>query len=322
MTATVVDGTRTTWGGERDDEGHRTWNITHLVKVTSRNEGPATVMQCSGLPQIGDDWDFGTDVDVWAFCYPYMKVSPHTAYKDGDWYEYWKVEQKFSTKPLNRCGTAQIESPLDEPMKISGSFVKYTKEGTRDRFGRAIRSSSFEPFHGQQVEFDHNRPTVRIGQNVLNLELSTFAAMIDCVNDSTLWGLPARCVKLSNVSWERNLYGTCTYYYTRNFEFDCDYNTFDRFIIDEGNKVLNGKWNQTTKEWELQNINGAAPDPNNPAHYIKAIDFAGNPIRLPLDGAGKPISVTGSGTGASLYVIEIEFYSEANFLSLGIPSSL
>ena len=322
MGATVIDGTRVTWEGERDDEGHRTWTISHYVEVDSVNDGPATVMQASGLPAVGSTWSFGTDIDVWAFCYPYMKVAKHSAYKEGEWIKYWKVDQKFSTKPLNRCGTATIEDPLDEPQKISGSFVKYTKEGTRDRWGAAIRSSSFEPFHGQQVEFDHNRPTVKISQNVASLGLSTFAAMIDCVNDATLWGLPPRCVKLSNVSWERLLYGTCSYYYTRNFEFDCDYNSFDRFIIDEGNKVLNGQWNKTTKEWELLNINGAPPDPNNPLHFCKAVDFNNNPIRIPLNGAGLPISTTGSGTGSNLTVLEIEFYHEANFLSLNIPSSL
>ena len=322
MVATVVDSTRSHWEGERDDEGHRTWQISHKVQVTDRDEGPATVMQCAGLPMVGSTWSFGTDIDVWAFCLPYMKVSPVSAYKDGDWYEYWKVDQKFTTKPMNRCNTDQIEDPLMEPQQISGSFSKYTKEGTRDRFGMAIRSSSFEPFHGQQVEFDHNRPTVKIGQNVVSLELSTFATMIDCVNDATLWGLPPRCVKLSNVSWERKLYGTCNYYYTRNFEFDCDYNTFDRFIIDEGNKVLNGQWNKTTKVWELINIDGVPPDPNNPLHFCKAVDFNNNPIRIPLNGAGLPLSISGTGTGANLSVIEIEFYPSVNFLTLGIPSSL
>lgn len=323
MTASLITGVRA-WGGERDDEGHRTWTIVHLVGTTSKNDGPSTVMVTSGLPQVGDDWQFGNDNDTWAFCLPYMKITPQTPIEEGEWVKVWRVEQKFTTKPTWRCQTATIEDPLSEPQKISGSFVKYTKEATRNRYGVPIRSSSHEPFHGQQVEFDHNRPTVRIEQNVATLGLSTFATMIDKVNDSTLWGLPARCVKLSNVSWERKVYGTCSYYYTRTFEFDIDYNTFDRFIIDEGNKVLNGKWNTTTKEWELININGSPPDPNNPRHFIKAVDFNNQPIRLPLNGAGLPVdpSSTGTGTGGTLYQMEIEYYGEENFLTLSIPSSL
>lgn len=322
MTATVIDGTICEWDGERDDEGHRTWNVSHFVETTSSGDGPATVMQCSGLPQVGDTWAFGSDADVWAFCTPYMKVSAAPGVKKPGPFFYWKVDQRFTTKPLWRCATTQIEDPLSEPQKISGSFTKYTKEAVRDRFGIAIRSSSHEPFHGQQVEFDFNRPTVKIEQNVISLDLPTIASMVDSVNDSTLWGCSARCVKLANVSWERKLYGTCTYYYTRSFEFDISFTGYDRYIVDEGNKCLNGKWNKTTGQYEVENIGGSAPDPANPLHFIRAVDRAGNPIRMPLNGAGMPIDAGGTGSATYLHSLYIEFYDEANFLALGIPSSL
>lgn len=323
MTATLVTGRRA-YGGERDDEGHRTWMVTHLVNVSDPNDGPQIVMALGTLPQVGDAYAFGNDSDTWAFCYPYMKISPHEAIKEGHWIKTWKVEQKFSTKPLKRCADTTIGDPLSEPQTISGSFVKYQKEAVIDRYGNPIRSSSHEPFTGQQVEFDANRPTVKIGQNVASLGLATFAPMVDCVNDSTLWGMSARCVKLSNVSWERKLYGTCSYYYTRNFEFDVDYNGFDRRVVDEGNKVLNGKWDPTTKEWTLVQINGVDPDPNNPTHFIRATDFNGNPIKVPLNGYGVPISpnYTGTGTGNTLVTKLVEKYEEVNFLTLNIPSTL
>jgi hypothetical protein len=323
MTATVKTGIRV-WEGERDDEGHRTFTVTHLVETSSKNDGPYTVMMASGLPAVGSTWNFGNDNDTWAFCYPYMKISRAPEIKEGEWVRFWRVDQKFSTKPLSRCQTSTISDPLSEPQQLSGSFTKYTKEATYNRFGAVIRSSSWEPFQGQQVEFDANRPTVKIGQNVTSLGLSTFANMIDTVNDSTLWGMSRRCVKLSNVNWERKLYGTCTYYYTRTFEFDIDAKTFDRYVVDEGNKVLNGHWDKLTGNWTLDKIGGSAPDKNNPRHFIKAIDRAGNPIRLPLNGAGEPLGIpqTGTGVGESLHQLKIEYYPESNFLSLGIPSSL
>src|SRR5690606_22693106 len=97
-----------------------------------------------------------------------------------------------------------------------------------DRYGNPIKSSSHEQFRGSNVEFDANRPTVWVDQNVSSLGLATFASMIDCVNDRPLWGLPKRRIKLSNVTWERKMYGTCRFYYTRKLEFDIRYDGFDR----------------------------------------------------------------------------------------------
>lgn len=324
--------------GERDEEGHRTYMVTHIVRGAAGSDGPAEVMQCAGLPAIGDTWSMlnGNDVDVWAWCTPYMKVTIHQA-REGDPVEYWAVQQKFTTKPMKRCNTAQIEDPLSEPQKVSGSFVKYTKEVYKDRFGRWIRSSSHEQIRGPQVEFDSNRPTVRIEQNVLSLGLSTFSQMVDTVNDSTLWGLPRRCIKLSNVSWERKLYGVCTYYYTRSFDFDIDYNTFDRTVPDEGTKCLNGRW-ATEDEissgitgWVLVDVDGSPPDKTNPLHFVRYKDRNGENARVMLDGNGLPAdtdvatNVSGSGTTTNdsgpAATIGIEYYPESNFLTLGIPTS-
>jgi hypothetical protein len=322
MTATVVNSSFVSWSGDRDENGHRTWNISCLVVTDTIEDGPAIVMQCAGLPQIGDTWNFGNDIDVWAFCLPYMKVSPAPGVKEGGGFYYWKVDQKFTTTPQWRCSTAQIEDPLSEPQQISGSFVKYTKEGVYDRYGLPMRSSSHEPFHGQQAEYDANRPTVKISQNVASLDLPTITSLVDNLNDSTLWGVSARCVKLSNVSWERKLYGTCYYYYTRNFEFDINFETFDRYIIDEGNKCLNGHWDKATGTYVVDNIGGSAPDPSNPLHFKQALDRAGQPIRMPLNGAGLPIDATGTGSGYQLHSLFFEYYPEANLLALGIPTSL
>jgi len=304
MTATARS--RRAWGGGRDEEGHRTWTLKSYVECSSKQDGPFTVMQCSGLPQVGDTWAFGNDLDVWAFCYPEMKIN-QLDQKDGQASTHWEVEQTFSTKPLKRCNTTQIENPLSEPMKISGSFVKYTKEIVRDMYGFPVLSSSFERLHGPAVEFDFNRATVKIEQNVPYLGLETFSLYVDTVNDSTLWGLPPRCVKLSNVQWERKLWGVCNYYYTRAFEFDIDFMTFDRQVLDEGHKCLNGMW--TTSDdpalltyrngvplppgslWKLMPINGVSPDRKNPQHYTYYMDRNSQPGRVILDGSGEPASL-------------------------------
>jgi hypothetical protein len=240
MSAAVVGGPRV-WAGSRDDDGYREFTVTHLVKTTSVSDCPYTVMFASGLPAIGSVWNFGTTTDFWAFCYPYMKVSLHE-HKAGDPHFWYAVDQKFSTKPMKRCQDTQVEDPLLEPQQVRGNFGKYTIEAVYDRNGSLIKSSSHEQIRGRQVEFDNNKPTVSITQNVASLGLSTFSQMIDTVNDGPMWGLSARMVKLSNAPWERKVYGKCHYYYTRTFDFDIDYRTFDRNALDEGTKVLRGHW--------------------------------------------------------------------------------
>jgi len=330
MTASVHTNWHRTWNGERNDEGHRTFYMEHLVEVTDpKNDGPLTVMNCPGLPAIGAVFNFGNDTDLWAFCWPTRKVTPFEQ-KSGEIVQYWLATSMFSTKPIpsKRCQDTSIEDPLLEPMKISGSFVKTTEEAVYDRYGNLLKNSAHERFKGPLVEFDVSRPTVRIEQNVASLDLGTVASMVDCVNDAPLWGLPARCIKLSAPEFTRELYGVCNFYYKRIFNFDIRYDTFDRFIPDIGTKVLNGHWStDRSGRWVLDNINGAAPNPNNPQHFNRYKDRNGETSIVVLNGAGLPAdSYVGTGTDTDPtgpgYVYSVEKYNEANFLLLNIPTSL
>jgi hypothetical protein len=286
------------WTLSRDKEGHREYKIKWLVRSTSTADGPLTIANTAGLPAVGSTWSFGNDLDSWAFCWPQWRIAPVL---DAEVSEYWTVEQMFTTRPLQRCQDTDIENPLNEPDKISGGFTKYTVEATHDQSGDAILTSSLEQIRGSVVERDANRPTVTIGKNLLTLPLSTFAPMIDTVNDAGLWGLPARCVKLSNVSWQRNLYGTCTFYYTVNYEFDVRYDTFDRTLLDEGTRVL-----------------APGGDATDPDDFIVYKDKNGENTRVILDGSGE----AWDGTGTPGEIGPVEFYAESNFLTLGIPTSL
>jgi hypothetical protein len=229
------------WSLDIDEMTYRNYSATFMVKTTDPMDGPGVVSLTPGLPQMGAPYQLGNDTDQWAFCYPNMKISIAQE-KKGDKNRFWEVEMKFSTKPLNLCLTVPITDPLLQPQEASGSFVKYTKPGFYDRFGNPITSSSFELFQGPQNEWDGNRPTVKLSQNVSSLDLALFGSYLDCLNQFPIWGVPARCVKLSSATWQRKAYGICSFYYTREFEFDINTETFDRTIVDHGTKVLHGHW--------------------------------------------------------------------------------
>lgn len=304
MSTFIVPGHRT-WSMTRDAEGHREYTLKYLV-IASPTDGPHTVSQTPGLPLPGSFWAVDNDLDLWAYCKWDLQVTPVV---ENEKNRHWELEYTFTTKPQGKhCKDVEIEDPLLEPPKISGTFIKYQEEAVIDRHNKPIVNSAHEQIRGPQVEFDMNRQQIRIEQNSLVLERELFSPMVDTVNQDELWGFPPRCIKLSNVSWERKYWGQCDVYYTRIMEFDVNVKRaythltdigfgdeeelvsgFDRDILDEGTKVLQGNW--LGDEWVLEDIDGAPPNPDDPTHFKKAHDREGNPCKLVLNGRGKPAHV-------------------------------
>lgn len=335
--ATILRGLRSMKGG-RDRDGHRSYRLVWLIESDTLRDGPANVLQTAGLPLPGQAWTVSDDVDVYAWCRPDADVEPHGA-ADGDPVRYWTVSQTFSTKPdekgRERCQDVRIENPLLEPAKLGGTFSKVVREAYQDRFGNTILTSSFERVKGAVVEFDEGTTGVWVEQNVADLQLPVLSAFIHGVNSLPMWGLPPRCVKLSNVTWERKFWGTCAVYYTRRLEFDVDPRTFDRVALDEGEMVLNGDWQRDPsfgnyRTWvpvyEFDENDDFVPiDHTNPNNFVRFKDWNGENARVILNGAGLPWDAgrltTGTGDDAAGR-IAIEKYPSVNLFLLGVPAVL
>lgn len=349
MTATVLGPVE--WSRETEDPyGHRTYRIKWRVECTSVQDGPQVISTAAGLPVVGAYWNYGNDIDVWAICHPQQSVNMQLTGEPGT---LWFVENTFSTKPIIRCQDTPIDNPLNEPPLISGSFVKYTQQAMVDRFGIPLLSSSAEPFTGALVERDYNRATVNIQMNVPSINPLWFF-LIDTVNNSPMWGLGPHCVKLSNAPWKRLLWGSCSYYYQIDFQFDIDFNTFDRYIPDAGNRTV-ARGGDCTKPGDYNCFRGTtgdliAPVPMDGAGNIaKAIaqtlldsrtnlgyDADGNPIAnprygLPYANPHYDASYTGISPYYSSpnllfpqyqpYIWKKELYDEGNLLLLPVPLS-
>ena len=341
---------------ETDDDGFRDYHIIHKVQTTTplvnpagagwAGDGPQQILTAVGLPVVGDTWNFGNEADPWAFCRPNKTVRPLPEVK-GNLYTFYSVESLFSNRPLDRCMSTNIDDPLDEPQRIRGNSVRYTLEAFKDRNGDVIANSAHEPFRGPQVEFDGGRDQVIIEQNVADLELGLVTSLKNKLNDDTLWGLTSRRVKLSDFFWEQLWYGSCIYYYKRIFTFDIRNNPedlFDRALLDEGTKVLSGRWRgpddcDGEAVWiDVPICSGPGgpdpdPDPDNPQHFIRYKDKNGENTRVILDGKGRPAnSSIPFGTGSSTYFgtdstdqahqMIIEYYDEADLTQLNIPLNL
>lgn len=266
------------WSLSEDHEGHRDYKIKFRVAVyvddpddRELNEGPQEAKTAPGLPQPGDIWNFDGEYDPWAFCLPTCEVKGQI---DDEPCQFFTLEYTFTTKGMPRRQVAvagdpftagqpyPVGNPLLEPAKISIDFVKYVQRATYDLGGRAITNSAFETIQGKENEWDFNRPQVTVefnsavppiggtGTNVQGLD-----SFIDHVNSVALWGVPPRCVKLSSMPKpERVYYHSNTPYWKVKLVFDIRYpepplpqdgslgGGFDKFLLDEGHKALNGQW--------------------------------------------------------------------------------
>jgi len=292
----IVHG-RLDWDLRRDREGHREYFIQWLCETDNIDDGPLDVLMAPDLPVVGSWWEYGSDNDPWAFCTPEASVKPVFNKEAGHW---WIVENFFSTRPLRRCQDSTYEDPLSEPYRISGSFNPYTRESFFDKDGKPLRNSAFEAYRGPEVEFDDSKPQVTIGWNMPELPLALTAQLMHNVNDAFMWGLGPRCVKLSSMKFQRQLFGTCNYFYAVDFEFDIDYNTFDRWVPDYSMMRLKDGGTAT-----------------NPTHYVRAKDDSGENVKIYLNGSGDPAT-----SEATIFIHKFQKYKSSNLFLLGIPGSL
>lgn len=288
------------FSAKQDRDGHRTYEVDWLVEVDDPYfDGPYVAANAAGLPPIGSVWVTGNDYDPYAFCTPEMKVARLNS-DQGELSEFFVISQVFTTRPLNKDSQSP-ENPLLVPPEVSGSFVQFTREASRDKDGNPLKSSSLERFIGAAVERDYGNHQVTIKVNSATLPLATWMPYMHSVNSAALWGLSARMVKLSNVSWRRAYYGASytSVYYEVTFDFDINFETFDRYILDEGTRVLKDGGN-----------------PEDPKDF-KPFTIEGQPSNVLLDGAGKAITSL-----ADQYYWQGKLYAEKNLLLLPIPSAL
>jgi hypothetical protein len=333
-----------TWRADRDDEGFRTYRVTYRVKAAV-TESPAAVMIASGLPTIGSQFSLAgySGVDQWCWCRPEINIRIDQE-KTGDPAVFYLVECVFSNKWEDgkslRCNNTPIEDPLMEPMKVSGSFSRAQWEAKYDQNGAHLVTSANEPITGPGVTFDYVKPSVRIEQNVASLGLSTFAEMVNTVNAFPLWGVPARCVRLTNAPWERKVHGSCGFFYTRIFEFEVDYYNhdkngnpigFDKEVYDSGSMCLRGQW-VTDKDSSdygkykiLAGVTSTTPEtvltiPQ--SDFMSYKDMNNEHARVFLDGHGRPANaaLVGGGTAGGPYSVVLKYHRESDFLLLGIPT--
>lgn len=305
MAATVI-GLRDS-GASRDVDGYREYWADWLVECDGETDGPQAALFASGLPGAGSAYVLPEpceDYDPWAFCTPERECKKHPNYSEDDGApDYYIVSSHYTTKPMKRCNSTEIEDPLNEPPRISGGFDKILKQRLTDRNGVPLLYLSYERIKGPVVERRTGLPTVTVEVNLPTLPIGAMVPTVECLNDATFWGYAARWVRLADIVWSRKLYGVCFFYYTATYTFEFKQGGYDIPILNEGMKQLkDGVDIEDAKPTDFEFILGG-----------------GEPIGpLPIRADGKPAQ----NEGEYLWLDkEIDF--QTNFALLpGVPSSI
>jgi hypothetical protein len=275
------------------------------------------------LPVVGQAYNFGVlENDAWAFCTPELNIAAHPGVQEGDPHQDWIVTQKFSTKQSWRCNLTPIENPLLEPFQLSGGYSHEQFETHIDKDGVVLQHPTEEPITGPVTEVKRSFPTIEFTANFPFIDVPLFSDLVNRVNDSVLWGLPPRTIRLSDVRWERMVYGSCFYYFRVTYSFEISTATADIPALEEDG--TNGAIETVVVGFDpvieatgmLRNSGRAVEEGEIPWEIAK--NEEGELIGpVMLDSKGFQVS-----SKDDQYIRVLRLAKEGNFLLLGIPAIL
>lgn len=295
------------WEANRGEDGHLDIVSEWLVETTDPLDGPVVVGSCSGLPATFSIWSYGNDVFSEALCSPLLVIVPNKP-KDGSKGVSWTVQVKHTTRPVR--SDALPGNPLTAPAKFSGSFLRFQAEAPRDRHGNLLVTTSFEPIQADARMRDYHRSSVQVEFNTASY-LNAANSAIHHLNDATLWGCPARTVKLSEFSWRVAYHGNSAYYEnTLGFEIQ---------LWGWEKEAYNGGMKSLPKALDPDEVapGWTVPNYRRPELYVANRDLFLNNTYTLLTDRGRPVS-----TPAEIVIIDVSHYDSYNMSLLGFPTSL
>lgn len=284
---------------DADDEGNRSYTVVYAVWTSDPTDGPILVRSALGLT-YQSSYAFYGESDPGAYFSRVKSVRKNGESQEGR--KEWRATVEYSTKAKKRCDEQQIDDPLLQPEKRSGTFVQAQVPLIKDIFGNAYTNSALHPYF--DVLKDDSRPTLVVSKNFPLSHVGTLLSYKDAVNTDTFYGKPKRTWKVQRCSWEEVFLGSCQPYAACTLEFEHNPDTWDFERVDAGfyERLFNG-----TIELILDDINNL---PITEPH--------------PLNGQGRKLTQGGLTTGGSqpLQYRKCRGYPEKPFSGLQIRTSL
>lgn len=283
-------------------DGHRIYTVPYRVHCLSERDGPGVVFAAiSAATFIGQTYAWGNDADPKAVLDPV----PQIQLENPSIRTVYLCTFTYTTEGRDKCRTSNVTDPLAEPWTSDGDADEYSELMDKDLDGKPVQSSSHEPFTGKQAERIRTRRRLQLSKNFATLNLDWIDSLEGTTNQNaiTLLGksFAAKTLVIRKIRHQTKVQMPCKYYFPHTFCLDVNPETFVRKLIDRGRRKLS-----------------AGGDVANPQHFEPIRLSDGTPVKDPvlLDGAGNV-----KATGASPVVLEFKFHEEADWSSIGFPST-
>lgn len=256
MTATVIGISPAGRDGSRSLDA-REYRVIYKVRTDDRLDGPNKANDAFGIPNLGDSYVAGNDVDSVA-----VVIDKQATQGESPWH--WDVEVTYSTDlPDNDAAavTENVDNPLLEPPEIRWSSAprmilvpgKYndplgppTDKGWEAGIF-APNGELFEP----QPEAEIFEPVLNIRRNIATFDNEEWMDLGNSVNSTDWNGAKARQLRLIPPEAERKFHKGIGFYWIVNYLILFRFETWDIQTLNQGHFYWSGGkpasvWSTTT----------------------------------------------------------------------------
>lgn len=274
--------------GGKNEKGQRIYTQMWDVYCDSSNDGPKTIMDHASIPQIGDPYAFGSEVDPGAILVNVglSRFSPPSLASGSS--VLWRWQLKLDYKVADPA--EGDENPLLRPVEIRGGAALFVNQTTKDKDGNVMKNAATEAL--PPTDIDDAMFEVEFVRNESSSPASFIPSYINHINSFTIWGGDVHTWKCQDIRYEKKTEGIYTYWQvTYRFRYNPD-----SYVLQRVNEGFNYKDGSTLKPILLS-------DKTKPSEPFK------------LTAAGAQASDT-----ADPNYLDFDVYEEANFSALGLPS--
>jgi hypothetical protein len=302
MTATVRGIKAEGREGSRNVDGNE-YQVTYIVQVDERADGPRNAMLAFGIPDIGQFYASGNDIETGAI------VTGKTCTQVSPWV--YEVTVTYSTD-IGDVDVSQIKQSIDNPL-LEPPEVTYGFQERRilipgrynDPLGppsdKAWQAGIYAPngeLFDTQPEVDISEPVLTVKRNVKTISGPDLMGLANCVNSDYWQNAEPRQLKLRAPQASRKFHNVVGFYWEVSYAIAFRWETWDVQTLNQGRYYFAG--GKPTSVWSTT------------SRRLVKTDDVGNPIVVNLTTNGD-INTTATPTFTRLRV-----FRELPFSSLGL----
>jgi len=212
--------------GSYDAKNIRVWTQLWRVQTNDPLDGPAVVVNYSGLPALFDPYSSGNDSD------PYALLVSKKPREEGEGHKSWIVTCEYRSDAIS----AEVGSnPLTDQVKYSCGFDQFSEIARQTSFGQRIINSVDQVFT-PPPEVDQSRPVYIVQRNEAYINLPGIVDLSDSVNQYAWKGCAPRTVKVKSITPGEIQNRNGLEFYSVRYEFHINWLTWDLRILNQATR--------------------------------------------------------------------------------------